>query len=86
MTEQQLRDRIAEKEAELQRLREELEKLLPWKPEHSEPFYVPDPMDPEWYTECHWDDDEPDRLLYERGVVKRTPEEAIAVAKGWVGQ
>ena len=57
-----------------------------WTPKCGEYYYYPDAWVEDGISECVWDDDEEDKLLYDRGLVFRTEEEAIAKAKeyGWI--
>lgn len=52
---------------------------LPWKPDNDEIYYVPDITAGKKYCTWRWFNVEIDQLHYQRGVVFKTAEEAIAV-------
>lgn len=54
---------------------------LSWKPTYGESYYVPDVTSDKKYGIWRWLNVGVDKLHYERGVVFKTAEEAIAVAE-----
>lgn len=52
-----------------------------WKPTKGEKYYVSDFCNRDLWECCLWDDEECDEELYEKGVVFKTKEEAIEMAK-----
>ena len=55
---------------------------LPWKPTNKgETYYMPAIDDESGYYTVDWLNDDSDKLRYHRGLVCRTKEEAIALAK-----
>lgn len=54
---------------------------LPQKPKKGEMYYVPAFEIEDLYTEYLWNNDNTDKVCYERNVVFKTPEEATRVAK-----
>jgi len=57
-----------------------------WKPKCGEYYHYPDVWEENGISDCVWADDKEDKLLYDRGLVFRTEEEAAAKAKeyGWI--
>ena len=53
---------------------------LPWNPICGDRYYIPDIASADKYTSLQWFDDKPDKMHYQRGLVFKTEEEAIAVA------
>ena len=56
---------------------------LPWKPQKGAPYYIPCTVaQPEYmYRMFYWNDDDYDKEYYRRGLVCKTPEEAIALTE-----
>ena len=60
-------------------------KKLPWKPKHFESYYLPYLSAQSMITKVTWEDNWQDELVYKRGLVCKTREEAIALAKRILG-
>lgn len=64
-----------------------LQKMLTvkWKPKQRERYYVINPCKPNGYERSEWEGYDFEKRLYDRGLVFRTEEEAIAKVKeyGW---
>ena len=54
---------------------------LPWKPKMDEKYYIPSIFDWDFYKYNFWLNDECDEKYYKRGLVFKTKEEAIDMAK-----
>ena len=54
---------------------------LPWKPKMDEKYYIPSIFDWDFYKYNFWFNDECDEKYYKRGLVFKTKEEAIDMAK-----
>lgn len=54
---------------------------LPQKPKNGDMYYVLAFEVEDLYTEYLWNNDNTDKVCYERNVVFKTPEEAVKVAK-----
>ena len=54
---------------------------LPWKPKMDEKYYIPSIFDWDFYKYNFWLNDECDEKYYKRGLVFKTKEEAIEMAK-----
>lgn len=55
--------------------------ILSWRPNNSEIYYVPDVTADKKYSSWRWFNNETDQLHYQRGVIFKTAEEAIAAAE-----
>lgn len=66
------------------RLNAEIEAEEPWKPKMGEEYWVAYPAHVNWTIRYPWRNHCADHLWFERGLVFRTQEEAVAKAKGMV--
>ena len=56
---------------------------LPWKPQKCAPYYIPCivAQSEHMYSMFYWNDDNYDKEYYRMGLVRKTPEEAVALTK-----
>ena len=56
---------------------------LPWKPQKCAPYYIPCivAQSEHMYSMFYWKDDNYDKEYYRMGLVRKTPEEAVALTK-----
>ena len=58
---------------------------VPYKPKHGNCYFIADITSVTYYTQHIWSNDVVDRTLFERGLIYKTKEEAIAKAKQMLG-
>ena len=56
---------------------------LPWKPQKCAPYYIPCivAQSEHMYSMFYWNNDNYDKEYYRMGLVRKTPEEAVALTK-----
>lgn len=59
----------------------EIDIKLPWKPEYNEKYYIPSISNASGYNDFYWKGDNSDDRYYNRGLVFKSKEEAIALGQ-----